>query len=175
VGQDCRFEAEWMKNTGIFTGENLVGSVCFQPEKAVTRGEFITMLVNALGIPVEDTAAGNWGDAPKWLKPYLSAAMRSGLTEGLPGLETFDLNQPITGAEAAVMVNNALDYACGDAAAFAGDVPDWAADSVSALAEQGIALQDGALSRGDVAKLLYQVSGRMDEAPGMVVIRANRE
>ena len=175
VGDDCRFEAEWMKNTGIFTGENLVGSVCFQPEKEVTRGEFITMLVRALEIPAEDTAAGDWGDAPKWLRPYLAAAMRSGLTEGLPATGTFDLNQPITGAEAAVMVNNALDYACGDTAAFAADVPDWAAASVSALAEQGMEVPDGALTRSDVAKLLYQVSGRMDEAPGMVVIRANRK
>lgn len=175
VGEDCRFEAEWMKNTGIFTGENLVGSVCFQPEKAVTRGEFITMLVKALEIPVEESAAGNWADAPKWLKPYLSAAMRSGLTEGLPAEDTFDLNQPITGAEAAVMLNNALDYACGDTEAFAADVPQWAASSVSALAEQGMEMPDGALTRSDVAKLLYQVSGRMDEAPGMVVIRANRE
>lgn len=175
VGEDCRFEAEWMKNTGIFTGENLVGSVCFQPEKAVTRGEFVTMLVKTLGIPAADTAAGNWGDAPKWLRPYLAAAMRSGLTEGLPATDTFDLNQPITGAEAAVMLNNALDYACSDAAAFAADVPEWAVSSVSALAEQGIELHEGALSRGDVAKLLYQASNRMDDAPGMVVIRANRK
>lgn len=175
VGEDCQFEAEWMKNTGIFTGENLVGSVCFQPEKAVTRGEFVTMLVKALEIPVEDTAAGDWGDAPKWLRPYLAAAMRSGLTEGLPATDTFDLNQPITGAEAAVMLNNALDYACSDAAAFAADVPEWAVSSVSALAEQGIELHEGALSRGDVAKLLYQASNRMDDAPGMVVIRANRK
>lgn len=175
AGEDCRFEAEWMKNTGIFTGENLVGSVCFQPDKAVTRGEFVTMLVKALEIPVEDTAAGDWGDAPKWLRPYLAAAMRSGLTEGLPATDTFDLNQPITGAEAAVMLNNALDYACSDAAAFAADVPEWAVSSVSALAEQGIELHEGALSRGDVAKLLYQASNRMDDAPGMVVIRANRK
>ena len=175
VGENCRFEAEWMKNTGIFTGENLVGSVCFQPEKAVTRGEFVTMLVKTLEIPIADAAAGNWGDAPKWLRPYLAAAMRSGLTEGLPALDTFDVNQPITGEEAAVMLNNALDYACSDAAAFATDMPDWAADSVAALAEQGIELHEGVLTRGDVAELLYQASCRMDDAPGMVVIRANRD
>ena len=107
VGESCRFEAEWMKNTGIFTGENLVGNACFQPEKAVTRGEFVTMLVKALDIPVEDTAAGYMGDIPQWLKPYFAAAMRSGLTEGLPAWENFDCVQPITGAEAAVMLNNA--------------------------------------------------------------------
>lgn len=177
VGEDCRFEAEWMRNTGIFTGENLVGSVCFQPKKEVTRGEFLTMLVKTLEIPTQEAAAGVWGDVPLWLKPYLAAAMRSGLTEGLPDWAAGDYSRSITGAEAAVMLNNALDYAGGDAAAFAteSEVPEWAATDISALAEQGIALDWSTLNRSDVAKLLYQASVRMEEAPGMVVIRANRK
>ena len=51
MGKDCRFAAEWMKNTGIFVGESLADNACFSPEKAVTRGEFVTMLVKTLDIP----------------------------------------------------------------------------------------------------------------------------
>ena len=41
-------------------------------------------------IPVEEEAAftGYTDDAPQWLKPYLAAALRSGLTAGLPANES---------------------------------------------------------------------------------------
>ena len=113
IGLDCRFTAEWMKNSGIFVGENLSGNPCFNPEKAVTRGEFVTMLVKALDIPTEEeiTYTGYTDEIPLWLQPYLAAAVRSGLTAGLEGQETFGADTPITRAEAAVMLHNALDSA----------------------------------------------------------------
>ena len=52
VGTDCRFTAEWMKNTGLFIGEQVGGAACFQPDKTVSRGEFVTMLVKALDLKV---------------------------------------------------------------------------------------------------------------------------
>ena len=57
AGKSCRFAAEWMKNTGIFISENINGNGCFQPEKQVSRGDFLTMLVGALDIPLEEDAA----------------------------------------------------------------------------------------------------------------------
>ncbi len=178
VGSDCRFEAEWMKNTGIFEGENLVGNVCFQPEKTVTRGEFITMLVKALEIPVDSGAAyTGYDDVPGWLQPYLSAAIRSGLTQGLEPRETFDPYAPITGTEAAVMVQNALELSGGDRAVFGTDsaIPTWAQSAVAALAEHEILLDEETLTRADAAQMLYQVACLADTAPGMAVIRANRD
>lgn len=111
VGKDCRFAAEWMKHTGIFVGETVAESTCFSPDKEVTRGEFVTMLVKALDIPAEEeiTYTGYTDDIPEWLQPYLAAAMRAGLTAGLDDQEAFGADQPITGAEASVMLQNALD------------------------------------------------------------------
>ncbi len=111
VGQDCRFAAEWMRHTGIFAGENLAEQSCFGPEKEVTRGEFVTMLVKTLDIPVDEglVYTGYTDEVPVWLQPYLAAAVRSGLTAGLPHPEVFDASAVITTAEAAVMVANALD------------------------------------------------------------------
>ena len=111
IGQDCRFAAEWMRHTGIFIGENLAEKSCFGPDKEVTRGEFVTMLVKTLDIPVEEglVYTGYTDEVPTWLQPYLAAAVRSGLTAGLENPEVFGAGEIITTAEAAVMVANGLD------------------------------------------------------------------
>lgn len=111
AGKDCRFAAEWMKQTGIFTGESVGDNACFSPERQVTRGEFVTMLVKALDIPVDEdvTQTGYADDIPLWLQPYLAAAVRSGLTEGLEKQQVFEPDSPITAAEADVLLKNALN------------------------------------------------------------------
>ena len=182
LGQSCRFTAEWMKNTGIFVGETLAEKSCFYPEKAVTRGEFVTMLVKALDIPVEEDAAytGYTDEIPGWLQPYLAAAVRSGLTAGLPDSETFGAGETITGAEAAVMLQNALDLTASDSeetvsADAESAVPAWAQDAVAVLNANGIPVSGGEdLTRAQTADILYQVSKLADSAPGMIVIRAQQ-
>lgn len=142
IGKDCRFAAEWMKHTGIFVGETVAENPCFSPEKEVTRGEFVTMLVKALEIPAEEeiTYTGYTDEVPQWLQPYLAAAVRSGLTAGLTEQETFGADTPITGAEAAAMLQNALDMT---AEVFAEEVP---LDTETVL------------TRGDAAQILYQAA-----------------
>ena len=112
AGQSCRFAAEWLRNTGLFVGEQVGGENCFYPDKSVSRGEFLTMLVQVLEIPMEQTPTMALPeDTPHWLRPYLAAAHRAGLTDTIPVTESgsFDADAPITGAEAAVMLQNALD------------------------------------------------------------------
>lgn len=110
LGKECRFAAEWMRNTGIFVGETLGQESCFGPEKTVTRGEFVTMLVKALDLPVEEELPVLYSDEiPSWLKPYVAAAVRAGLTADLPQRETFGAGEAITGTEAASLLQNALD------------------------------------------------------------------
>ena len=185
IGTDCRFAAEWLRNTGLFVGETVGGESCFYPEKTVSRGEFVTMLVQTLGIPTEDVSMDAISeDTPHWLKPYLAAAMRAGLTAGLPERESgsFEADNPITGAEAAVMIQNALDLTISretlesqsteTSADSENTVPAWAAVSLTAMTDNGIvicATED--LTRSDVAQVLYQVSYLSVDAPGMSVIR----
>lgn len=142
-GMDCRFAAEWMKNTGIFLGEQVAQTQCFSPQETVTRGQFVTMLIQALEIPTdaELVYTGYEDEVPQWLQPYVAAAVRSGLTAGLENQQVFGADEPITGGEAAIMVRNALDM------------------SIPALAEEGVELAEAeVLTRGDAAKLLYQAS-----------------
>ena len=173
---DCRFEAEWMRNTGLFVGESINGEGCFQPEKPVSRGEFLAMVVKLLDVPVEDVQTMD-ADAPKWLQPYLAAAMRSGLTTGIP--EQTDMNQPVTGAEAAVMLQNALDLTVTDEALAtfteSEEVPKWAAPSLTVMAQHGLDMEaQTQLTRGQVAKILYQVEDLAVNAPGVAVIRKQK-
>ena len=172
VGESCRFAAEWMKNTGIFVGEQVAENLCFQPDKQVSRGEFITMLVRALDIPGEDSLAdAGLADAPRWMKPYLAAAVRSGLTAGLPREGEFSCDGPITGAEAAVLIQNALDLTARELAAEEEELPAWAADAITTLSSYGIRLAAGeALTRADAAQVLYRAFCLMDEAPGIRVL-----
>ena len=139
AGRDCRFAAEWMKHTGIFVGENLAEKPCFSPDKEVTRGEFVTMLVKVLDIPAEEevTYTGYTDDIPKWLQPYLAAAVRSGLTAGMPEQETFGANTPITDTEVNILVANALD-----------------ADTAEAFART----TGSPVTRADAAQILYRAA-----------------
>ena len=168
LGDSCRFAAEWMKNTGIFTAEQVSGVNRFQPEKTVSRGEFLTMLVSALELEVNEEAVTTaTADAAPWLRPYLAAALRCGLTAGLPDGTVSDAEGAITGAEAAVMIHNALDLAVSLQGEAGEDVPAWAADAVTTLAENGVDLDAAApLTRADAARSLYRTVRLAQNAPG---------
>lgn len=166
LGQPCRFAAEWLRNTGLFVGETIGSESCFQPEKAVTRGEFAAMLVRALNIAVDEDAdyTGFTDEVPTWLRPYLAAAMRAGLTAGWNS-NSFGANEPISGTEAALMIQNALDLTVSAAAMGAENV------AVAVLAENGLALPATGMNRAQVAMALYQVSLLAPNAPGMRVFQ----
>ena len=181
AGHSCRFAAEWMKNTGLFVGEQVNGSACFYPDKTMSKEEFLALVVKVLDIPTDSADSIQLPvTTPQWLKPYLAAAQRSGLTANWQ--DTGALNEPITGAEAAVMLQNALDLTVSSevleaeqTSAQQEEIPSWAAASLTVLAENGVALVANApLTRADVAQTLYRVSQIAPEAPGMAVFRMQK-
>ena len=176
MGYSCRFAAEWMRNTGLFEGEKVNGRLCFGPDETVNREQFLAMVVQMLEIPTEDVVYTDLSaDTPDWLKPYLAAAVRSGLTAGLP--EAAETAAPITGAEAAVVLQNALALTVKQEALETSapesveEVPAWAASSLTVLADNGIVLPAGEMTREHVAQVLYQVSQLAPTAPGTAVFR----
>lgn len=176
AGMDCQFQAEWMRASGIFAAESIGNEYRFQPEKPVSQGEFIAMLVKTLDL--EEEAVDSIPDnAPQWLCPYLGAALRSGLISQWPKEESGSFDASVTGAQAAVAVQSALALEVTEdaVATFSQEnAPDWAADALAVMGEQGIALgADAPLTRGQCAKLLYAVSRLSITAPGMVMIRNN--
>lgn len=140
AGNSCCFAAEWMKNTGIFVGEQIGGNACFSPEKSVSRGEFVTMLVKTLNLPVEeDVTQTGFTDVPQWLRPYLAAAARAGLILG-NGENTFRAEETMAPEDAAIMVSAVLR-------------------SDGTLEDAGLwSLTGDSLTRGETARLLYSLS-----------------
>ena len=141
----CRFEAEWLRSTGIFAGETVNGQFCFSPEESVTRGQFLAMLMEVLEMPVDHNTVetGFVDEAPQWLKPYLAAALRSGIIAGYPaegGVE-FRADQAVSAEEAAKMIQSAVSFAVPTAAI---DVTERADPTP--------------LTRAEAAKTLYRVS-----------------
>ena len=159
----AQFEAEWLRHTGLFEGEKLGKQLCFQPEKAVTRGEFLAMVTKLLGSDAAGTETLN-ESIPSWLQPYYAAALRSGFMTNFP---TEDLNAPISSQEAAVLLQNALELDVGrglapaetDECLSSDEAPTYGKEALAVMNENGLLLCTGdTLTRAEVATLLYQAS-----------------
>lgn len=163
-GNTGAFEAMWAEEKNLLSGMKIAGNLCFCPDMTVTRGEFLAMVMKLTNQPVDEslTASGflDGEEAAPWLRPYLAAAVRSGIVRGEireNGL-VFRPNDPIQGREAAVILQNILGLPVSVAAQDTAE-PAWSAASVQALRESGFAIAPGEyLTRQDTVCLLYGIS-----------------
>lgn len=175
-GSGDAFEAMWLRETGLYSGSSLGGKLCFFPQQSVTRGEFLVMTMRLMELAPEDaeltSGFADEQDAPVWMRPYLTAAMRRGYVSGSAseaGL-VFSPSEPITPAAAAVILQNILRLTpTGAAEVFAEDssVPAWAEQAVSVLRQYDLPVSTancaGSMSRAETARLLYAVSRMLDK------------
>ncbi len=136
-----------MTERGIMQGRQ-VGSLCyFDPAETVSRGDFLVMAMNVLGITdvptVTNTGFADDAEIPAAMKGYVAAAVELGYVQGrtVDGKQIFAANDTITRAEAAVMLGNMLDPAVPTVKplfADASGVPEWAYDALSALNAIGV-------------------------------------
>ena len=145
LDRDQQFAPLWLRETGLFGGEEISDRFSFGPERTVTRGEFLAMVMDLEGIEPEiglrTSGFADEAQAPAWVRPYLASALRRGLIQGEPsqaGL-VFRPNDPVTQREAE-----------GLAARVAGS-----AEPASALS---LPENDAPLTRLQAAELLYQLS-----------------
>ncbi len=167
-GSSDQYIAMWLREQGIYAGQTLSGTLLFQPDQPVSRGEFLVMAMDLLDIEPADqllsTGFVDEAETPNWLRPYLVTALRSGFITGVNSPEglCFRHDAAITQAEAAVMLQNMLGIQpTGAVTVFSTDeIPAWAVDAVSCLSDSGItgltALSEN-LTMRETAHLLYQV------------------
>ena len=88
------------------------GNGLFEPSRQVTRGEFITMLMNALELNDASAPGGGFKDvkAGNWYSAAIASARRLGIVQGRPD-GTFGVNDKITRVEMAVMADSAIRQA----------------------------------------------------------------
>lgn len=129
---------------GIVNG---VGNGKFAPEGKVTRAELAKMLILAEGLTPENSPMGVFTDAAKssWYTPYVEAAARAGLIEGV-GNNRFNPTANINRNEMAALAIRAMGYE-NEAKAFSGTIetlndeariPAWAKGYVAIAEEKGI-------------------------------------
>ncbi|MEA5038837.1 MAG: S-layer homology domain-containing protein, partial [Clostridiaceae bacterium] len=144
----------------------------FSPNDAVTRGQFIVMLLRAFGIEPETNPTDNFTDAGNtYYTGYLAKAKSLGITNGMGG-DTFQPNSNISRQDMFTLLYRALDKLGALPAATtdktladfsdAASVSDYAKDAFSALVKEGIVSGDkgmldprGLSTRAQMAKVLY--------------------
>lgn len=92
---------------GIMTAQKIGDTYLFYPDKKVTKGEFILMVLAAVGeteFPAcVNTKLENDSDIPLWLKPAVKRATELDIIKS----KAFDTDSTLTRAYAAVLVNRA--------------------------------------------------------------------
>lgn len=153
---------------GIICG---VGKNMFLPDNAVSRGEFVKMLVGSLFADYQTTSAISFNDVSvsDWYYSYVAKAADIGIVTGYEN-GNFEPKQTITRQEMAVMVHRSLSILNIQLAEALGDFTDskdiseYAKESVSLLSGVGILngmgngtfLPMGNVSRAQAVKALYE-------------------
>ena len=169
-----------LADDGVITGFE---DGTYHPDAQVTRAEMVTLLARLTGWPAWENAVIFSDPIPAWASGAVNAAVARGVVTGYPD-NTFKPSNPVTRAEAAVILDKALalPYMApalnfGDA----GQIPAWAADSLNRVVAAGLmrgyednTIRPGAsLTRAEIAVLLQRAQDaaliRVEPAPPPVI------
>ena len=175
-GHPDRAAIESLVGKGIING---MGDGSFQPDKTMTRAEFATIVVKALGLSTEVTDEFSDVRPGDWHAPFVGAAYHAGIVNGM-GDGTFCPQKTISRQEAATMVARAAKY-CGmdvDSAdtavltqyADGAEIADWAKTTMAFCLSTGLFDADGGptaaplrdILRCEVARSVYRLLNAAD-------------
>ena len=165
----ARDAVETLTASGVISG---TGESRFEPNRPVTRAEFVKMLAGVSDF-MDPAAVCGFADVPpeEWYAAYVASAANAGIVQGVTA-QAFAPNQPITRQEMAEMLYRILkpdlsDGAAADGIAFADieTVDLWAREAVEALGQNKILLGENGffipfqnLTRAEAAQAVYQAS-----------------
>jgi len=169
AGLSCDYAAHALAEAGVLVGQCIAGEYVFEPEREISRGEFLSMCMKAVGTKtlsgVRSTGFSDDDEIPMWVKPYVSTALLNGSITGFVGENgtVFDADACVSYNEAAVMLNRVMNVTdVVNTAAYVNDTtPSWASQSVANLAAchildtNGMSLSEG-LTRADAAQMLVR-------------------
>ena len=160
-----------MAAMGVMSGKIVGDDVYFEADKTVTRAEFVSMAMKAMGIKADSTITKSFfdddSDIPKSLRPYVATAARLGIVGGdfVEGRLVFGPNEEISNYEIAEILAAIAGFETGEEAgefSEADGAPVWARASVSAMYMLGVfdvedTLPDAVATRAEVADYLYKM------------------
>ncbi|SDX22657.1 S-layer homology domain-containing protein [Paenibacillus sp. CF384] len=144
----------------------------FGPKANVTRAEFVTMLVRALGLKATGEAPFTDIKAGSWYAEATAAAYENDITSGA-GAGKFEPTKPITREEMALMITRVYEKQHGQASGSATDIDSfkdknaissWAKEAVEAAVHEGLMVGSNQLfsprshtTRAESAQVLYNL------------------
>lgn len=159
-----------LANKGIIAG---VDATHYGPSESLTRAQFATLVVKALGLKADATAS-SFTDVSGWAVPYVEAAAKAGLIKG-EGNGKFNPDGALTREAAATIMVNALktkgqiDTAGTLNFNDAGAISDWAKPFVAAAAKYNLVKgynnnfdPQGTATREQAAALVNNFLGAVD-------------
>ena len=134
---------------GLMNGSRVGGETYFKPTASISRLEFLVTATQASGITAETVAGlgdptfADTAAIPTAMRPFVTYAAQKGYISGktIDGKTYFKPNDPITRAEAAVILSNVIGYAVEDTVtAFADQaaLPAWSGEALTSLRALGI-------------------------------------
>ncbi len=157
-----------MAEAGVING---MTETTFVPDASVTRGQFVKLIVAALGLKEEGSTDVHWA------MPYVNTAKANNLiNEAIPVATADELETPITREEMASIVvaaakskNVTIDTANDSAFSDAASISAWAADDVVGAVALGIVtgFEDGTFkpadgaTRGQAATMLSRLFAKI--------------
>lgn len=169
-------EIETLAERGILSGKD---DALFDPDSTMTRAEFATTIVNALGLPEKNGIKFEDVTDTDWFSKYIESAYYYGIVRGVSSNQ-FNPEGTITLEEAAAMMQRAATVAGMDSdinILVAKDVIDkfedaesvssWAYPAVGFCIKEGILdCEDGNImpkelvKRGQIAEMIYKMLGK---------------
>ena len=157
---------------GVIGGTKIGNDTYFMPDKAVSRIDFLVMLMNSIGVTsaenVLDTGFDDDAQIPASMKGYVRKAREMGLVNGsvnASGEYLFEPNRDITRAEAALIVSRLVNGSVPTVKPTFTDrneIPTWASDAIYILNDMGILQSNNgniaptsSLTRAQSAQMLY--------------------
>lgn len=170
--------AQHLAEAGVFTGSKIGDQYYFEPNKSVSRSEFLAMVMETAGRDVTDVTMTGFCDdesIPTWAKAYAAAGVADGIVQGKTTAEgvAFQGEQAITFNEAATVLDRVLDLGDVELDVWYADreeVPSWAAQavgnmeavSVLSAGSFGSETMERAVTRADAAQMLSAAKTLLD-------------
>lgn len=167
-------EAIALSRSGILGGRDVGGKLMFLPNEKITRGEFISIIMNACEIELKDTTVrtvfADDGDIHKSIKPAVAAAYELGYIDPIAENEKlyFRPNDQITVAECASIINRILSIDTEMSIPVSSVIEDCPEDSYLAVSslcsvsilphDEGVIDASEPLTREYAAKIVYNVN-----------------
>ncbi|NQX63736.1 stalk domain-containing protein [Paenibacillus qinlingensis] len=94
-----------LQKEGILTG---IDAEHFDPKGTLTRAQFVTIMVKALNLPIDESVISSFTDVEGWAVPFIESAKKFGIIDGVSETE-FAPEATVTREQTVVVMVKALE------------------------------------------------------------------